>query len=268
MTEPAEAEKRVPYAKYAFWNPYNLTLLVGAGTAAAATGNWVLATIAAGAEALWMLFAPDSKALRRIWFDRRHQAELESARKERRARALAQLTPDAVHRCQTLAGKKLEIDRLCAENPALTADLLRGELQKLEALVDSFVDLQVTSARYEQYLSDAGVDDLERNIRRCQGQLEHGSSFGDSPQKRQLLQKNLDVLLQRREKLQEISSYVGSARTQLDLIENTFQLLADQIVTMRSPQELSSQLDDLMDGVEAIRQTSRETEKLLATVEQ
>jgi hypothetical protein len=57
------------------------------------------------------------------------------------------------------------------------------------------------------------------------------------------------------------------ARGQLDLIENSFQLIADQIVTMQSPQELSGQLDELLNGVEAIRETARDTEALLGSSE-
>ena len=69
--------------------------------------------------------------------------------------------------------------------------------------------------------------------------------------------KNLAVILKRLEKLHDIRNYLGVARGQLDLIENSFQLIADQIVTMQSPAELSGQLDDLLDGVESIRQTAR-----------
>ena len=36
----------------------------------------------------------------------------------------------------------------------------------------------------------------------------------------------------------------------------TQRLISDQIVTMQSPAELSGQLDDLLDGVESIRQTA------------
>jgi hypothetical protein len=78
-----------------------------------------------------------------------------------------------------------------------------------------------------------------------------------------LAQKNLDVLLRRKEKLTEINHYVQKAYGQMELIENTFRLLADQIVTMRSPRELGSQLDDLLDGVEAVKSTARETDVLL-----
>jgi hypothetical protein len=66
------------------------------------------------------------------------------------------------------------------------------------------------------------------------------------------------VILKRMDKLREIQNYLGVARSQLDLIENSFRLIADQIVTMQSPSELSGQLDDLLDGVESIKQTAGE----------
>ena len=82
-----------------------------------------------------------------------------------------------------------------------------------------------------------------------------------------MAKKNYEVILKRTEKLREIHNYLGVARAQLDLIENSFQLIADQIVTMQSPTELSGQLDDLLDGVDSIRQTALDTEKILGTLE-
>jgi hypothetical protein len=40
-------------------------------------------------------------------------------------------------------------------------------------------------------------------------------------------------------------------------------LIGDQIVTMQSPQELTGQLDELLDGVESIKQTAADTERML-----
>jgi len=74
------------------------------------------------------------------------------------------------------------------------------------------------------------------------------------------------LVKKRAEKVDEIRHYVSVARGQLDLISNSFQLIADQIVTMQSPQELSGQLDELLDGVEAIQETTRDTEKILNSV--
>jgi hypothetical protein len=66
--------------------------------------------------------------------------------------------------------------------------------------------------------------------------------------------------------MREIRHYLDVARGQLDLIENSFQLIADNIVTMQSPQELSGQLNELLDGVESIRQTAVETDAMIGTL--
>jgi hypothetical protein len=86
-------------------------------------------------------------------------------------------------------------------------------------------------------------------------------------QQLQIARKNFEIVTKRLERMAEIRRYLEVARGQLDLIENSFQLIADQIVTMQSPKELSGQLDELLDGVEAIRETVRDTEQILDTID-
>ena len=100
---------------------------------------------------------------------------------------------------------------------------------------------------------------LERELRRSEA-----ASQGEAdPQLRRTAKKNLDVLLQRKEKLQELYRYTQGARAQLELVENTFRLIGDQILTMKTPKELGGQLDELMDGVEAVRSVAAEREMLM-----
>src|SRR5581483_722403 len=245
-----EQPKKPPYARYAFRNAYNYAILGGFASAAVLTGNWWLGLAGAGVEALWMLFAPDSKLLRKTWFDKVFAAEQDAAKKAELDAKFKLLPEDEAMRCLALREKQEQINKLAAENPAFTVDLLSGELQKLDDLVRAFVELSVTCSRYTDYLKSVDVDEIERDLRRYQQIAER--SDGD---KRTLAQKNLAVLQKRQEKYAEIRGYLSSARGQLELIENTFRLLADQIVTMRSPTELGGQLDDLLDGVEAVRQT-------------
>jgi hypothetical protein len=256
-------KKKVPYARYAFANPYNYAIMGGFASAALLTGNWWLGLAGAGAEAIWMLFAPDSRLLRKTWFDKvwkDEQTAAEQAELDKKFKAL----PDAdAMRCLALREKQEQIHRLARENPSFTLDLLSGELGKLAALVRSFVDLSVTCSRYQDYLKSVDLDEIERDLRRYQQILERDPDEG----KRDLARKNLAVLERRKEKYGEIRGYLSSARGQLELIENTFRLLADQIVTMRSPTELGGQLDELMDGVEAVRQTTRETDRLMQAME-
>jgi hypothetical protein len=101
---------------------------------------------------------------------------------------------------------------------------------------------------------------LERDRQRWERIAQKGAK-GD--QETEIARKNLAIIMKRLDKMKEIHRYLMVARGQLDLIENSFQLIADQIVTMQSPQELTGQLDELLDGVESIKQTAADTERLL-----
>jgi hypothetical protein len=258
-----DRKERPPYGKYAFSNPYNYALMGGFASAAVLTGNWWLGLAGAGFEALWMLFAPDSKLLQKTWFDKRFKDEKDAARKAELDAKFKTLPEGDAMRCLALREKQEQINRLARENPAFTVELLSGELAKLDNLVMSFLELSVTCSRYQEYLKSVDIDEIERDLRRYQQIVDTAKEA----EKRSLAQKNMLVLTKRKDKYGEIRGYLSTARGQLELIENTFRLLADQIVTMRSPQELTGQLDDLLDGVEAVRQTARETDRLLQAVE-
>lgn len=248
----------IPYYKYAFANIYNLSMLGGVASAAVLTQNWWLGVAGAGAEVLWMLFAPDSKLLRHTWFDKIHRdkkLEAEMAAFQQRFRGLSREHQERVADLQT---KRHQIVALASENTALTNKLLKGEIDKLDTLMNSFVELIVSTERYETHLAGTDFKKLEAEISSLQRSLERAQG----PQ-RDAAQKNLAILMKRREKLGEIMTFVASAKNQLSLIENSFDLLADQIVTMQSPHDLDAQLDELMDGVEAVKSTARETEALL-----
>jgi hypothetical protein len=265
MGDEDDKGKRVPYARYAFANPYNLSLLAGAATVAVATQNWFLGVVTLGAEALWMLFAPGSRLLRKTVWDKKHAAVLTEQESQRLTAIVRSLPADEAVRCVALRSKKEQIDKMCNENPAFTAELLRGELAKLDELVHSFIEMSSACVRYLEYLRTIDLDGIEKDIRRYSHLVDNAPD--DDKERRSLAMKNLGVLQARKAKVAEIRKYLVTVRGQQDLIENTFQLLADQILTMRSPQELSGQLDELMDGVEAVRQTARDTEKILQAIE-
>jgi len=249
----------------AFANPYNLALLGGAIAASVLTLNPIIALAAVGAEGLWLLHGPDSRLLRKILWDPAFEREKNSLELQARATRLNSLPSEDRERCWALLAKQQEIDRLASGNPSFASDLLRGELAKMTRLVDSFIDLAVTCGRYEQYLSTVDVNALDRDRRAYEARA---GSDKTAPQEREIAKKNLAVILKRIDKLREIRNYLGVARSQLDLIENSFRLISDQVVTMQSPAELSGQLDDLLDGVESVKQTTLDTERILNTLQE
>src|SRR6188508_2486186 len=83
-------EKR-PYLKFAFQNPYNLSLFAGALAAAGLTLNPVLALAALGAEAIWLLYAPDSKRLQHLLWDPRFEKIRDALVEQERSARMAGL---------------------------------------------------------------------------------------------------------------------------------------------------------------------------------
>jgi hypothetical protein len=252
-------EKR-PYLKYAFVNPYNLSLFFGTLAASLLTLNPLLGLLAIGGETLWLLHAPDSSRLRHLlWDPRFEKLRAELQRQEREARMQSLGTAER-ERVDALIAHQQQIRQLAATNPSFTGELLRSELMKTDRLVEAFIDMAITCARYEEYLQSVDVDALDDDRARWERTIASGAENGPQTD---IAKKNLAIILRRLEKMKEIRRYLSVARGQLDLIENSFQLIADQIVTMQSPQQLSTQLDELLDGVESIRQTAIDTEQML-----
>ena len=248
------------YMKAAFLNPYNLSLLGGAAAASLLTLNPLPILGAIGLETLWLLWAPDSKRLRHLLWDPRFASLRKTIEAEERRKRIAGLPEHDRERVEGLVSRREEIESLAAQNPTFSGELLRSELVKTDRLVDAFVEMALTCGRYAAYLESVDEQALARDVDRYAAEVRRGDP---EDQRTEISQKNLAIVVKRQERMREIQHYMGVARGQLDLIENTFQLIADQIVTMQSPKELSGQLDELLEGVEAIKQSARDTEAML-----
>jgi hypothetical protein len=255
---------RRPYLRMAFANPYNLSLFVGGIAASVLTAAPVLGLLTVGVEALWLLHAPDSRLLKKLLWDPQFERLRSSAAAAERTARMQPLDRAARARVEALTERQAEIRRLAAQNPSFAGDLLRTELGKTDRLVEAFLDMSLTCQRYETYLENVDTNQLNADRKRY-GLIAKAGAANDP--EAQIAQKNVDVTDKRLAKLAEIKRYLQVARGQLDLIENSFQLLVEQIVTMQSPRELSGQLDELLDGVEAIRETAQDTEKLIGPLD-
>ena len=247
------------YARRLFNNYFNYTFLAGCAIAGVLTRQIWIPLVGAGLETLFMLYAPDLWPVQKALDHMMDAEDAETAKKKRDLVLRALSRADQV-RCQALLTKRAEIARLAGENPSFEGELLRRELAKLDMLVDSFIDLASSSARYREYLDREDVAEVERLSRGYEKEAQSGS-----PATADLAKKNLQIVMTRLERLREIKEFTDRAGGQLDLIENSFGLLADQIVSMRSPDELSGQLDELIDGVDAVRETAREADRLLGS---
>jgi len=245
-----------PYARYAFLNAYNLTLFGGAVAGGLITGHHWVVVLACGLETLWMIFAPDSKILQKVWFEPAF-ARAERAFAEERCRAkVEQLVGNDRARLLHLATQKEAIERLARDNPSLAVDLLKEELAKLDALLEDFVDLGVSAGRTEQHATTFDFGAMRRSWHIHEEQAKR-HPIGDP--RREVAEKNLAVLRQRRQRYDDLTRSIQVVRGQMELIEQTFRLLADEILTMASPNELGGRIDELRVAVDAVRETADES---------
>ena len=68
----------------------------------------------------------------------------------------------------------------------------------------------------------------------------------------------LEVLHQRRKRWEDLGRTIQVTRGQMELIEQTFRLLADEIMSMASPRELGGRIEELRVAVDAVRETADE----------
>ncbi|HVE82328.1 MAG TPA: hypothetical protein VND93_05750 [Myxococcales bacterium] len=254
---PAPPQKP-SYLKAAFVNAYNLTALGSALAASALTGDYFIGVVAAGLEALWLLWGPDLRPFRRA-VDQAHRTETEKAEQARVQKLLELLPPREWDRAKALDQLRRDIRRDMEQNPSFQAVLLTVELDKLSQLYADFVSLATACTRAEAYLAGTDPRDVNRQIE-VQKNLE--KSLKDAAAQ-EIARKNRQVLERRLTTISEIQNFLARARGQMNLIENSVRLLRDQVLTMASPEQLGDQLDDLITGVEAIQESAREHQAIL-----
>ena len=246
-----------PYLRIAALNAYNLALFVAGLVVSWAIGASWLAMCVCAAETVWLLFAPESKLLKRLWFDPVWTAAIKAEDEARIAARATSLTLPDQGRVRQLREQRARIEGIARENPTFGAQMLVRELDKLDGLVSEFVDRGVAVAQRERHLATFDLAGMRRSWDTYLA-LHQGVPAGDP--RREVAARNLDVLKQRFERHEELTRSVQAARGQMDLIESSFRLLADEIVTMGNPSELGERLDELRIAVDAIRDATRDAE--------
>lgn len=258
----ARTRDEPPYGRAAFLNPYNLSLLVGGVVGGLVSGHTWLVVITCAAEALWMIFAPDSRFLRHVWFDRALAAGIAAEKQAVREEKFAKLAGNDRARVLHLCEQKEVIERLAKDNPSLAVDLLGDELGKLDGLVEEFADLGLVASRAEAHASTFDFGAMRRSWEMHERQAK---AYRPGDPRRDIATKNLEVLGQRRKRWDDLTRTIQVTRGQMELIEQTFRLLADEIMSMASPNELGGRIEELRVAVEAVRETAEETGALGAS---
>jgi hypothetical protein len=261
MTEPS-TEKDSPYRR-AFFNQYNGILLGAAALFALATFSWLPLAVGAGLEVLWMTFVPDSSFFRR-WVGMQQSKEGQDRLKRETETILQHLDPGYSQRFLELQRVADEVLALSKENQSLETQLVEDELQKIGQVLFSFLRMARAHQRLAHFLAENPVGEIKADVSESTSELRHEQD----PRVQASLKQALSLAEKRLRQHEQISNSAKALAVQMETLEKALGYLKSHIVAIGSHEELASELDGLVLGVDSVEQLEAETGSALAELHQ
>jgi hypothetical protein len=139
-----------------------------------------------------------------------------------------------------------------------TARMFMKQIEdKLEGLMQAYLRLLHSAYVHRMYLKTTDVDSIKKEMQQIETGLER-----ESPKVQEINRKRIEILKKRIDKYDKIRENCDVVDAQCAAIEDVLQLVRDQSVTMRDPQQITFHLDSLMQDVEQTEETVREVESI------
>ena len=246
------------YVKAALKWQYNWIGLAGAAAFAVVSGTGLPLVLAAGLEMIYVAVVPQSSRFRRLvrsWKyaeeKREHQAKLNEMYRN--------LLPEMRSRYEYLQKVAQAIRANYSQLSATSQIFARQMEEKLQGLLDGYVRLLFAAHTHREYLQTLNPEQVRGEITYLEKTLAQ-----EPPKVREINQRRIEILKKRVGKFEKIAENRQVIDAQCAAIEDVLQLIRDQSVTMRDPQEVSAQLDHLVQDVEQTEQSVREMEEIFA----
>ncbi len=250
-------EFKSSYIKEALKEPVNIggLLLAGLGAVYAMTmgvdPSWVLGG-ALVAEGAYLATVPASTLYRRL-VDQRSRGMLTEVRKKERLDLIKTFDPREREAVEYLSWMKTQIGSNFKKFSGLREE--PPQLRELETTWEAFVDLLDEYRRRKNHLRSINRQAVENQLR----QAERSWQMAEEATKA-LHERNVEILRRRLQTFDDIERSVKRVEAQLQMIENFFGLVNDQVVTMPSPEHISSlDFDTLLNSIEVTKDILSQT---------
>lgn len=255
---PAPQDKDINFVKEAFNIQYNWIALGGAAAFALVTGTAIPIALAGGLELMYLAVVsqhPRFQRLVRSW----KFAEQQKLNEQKLGDMLRSLPPDMQGRYIKLAEVCRSIRGNFAQLSSTSQIFVQQMDQRLEGLLHGYARLLSAAFQQRQYVKTTDPDQIQKEIAALQ---QHMNS--DPPRVQDINKKRVEILSKRLEKYQKITENRQVVDAQCSAVEDVLQLVRDQSVTMRDPQQVSDQLANLVHDVEQTEQTVQQVESIFS----
>lgn len=256
---PGDREE-INFVKEAFNLQYNWIALAGAGLFAVVSGSLLPIILAGGAELMYLAIVPQNSRFQRLVRSWKFGEELQR-RQEQFAEMLNSLLPEAKARYAKLAQVCAYVRGNFSQFSSTSKIFLRQMDSRLDGLLRGYARLLLAASQQQQYLKGTDPNEIKREIAALQRDLNN-----DSPKVQEINKKRIEILTKRVEKYQKICENQEVVDAQCSAVEDVLHLVRDQSVTMRDPQQVSDQLDNLVRDVEQTEQTVQQVEAIFGSM--
>ena len=249
------------YLKEAFKEPINFWGMAGFAVAAAYVQDVTPLVAALATETLYLATVPASTVYRRL-VDRREKQRLLKLREQQREAQIKLFDPREREAVEYLRWMK---NQIYSNYKKFTGTKqIPHNIQSLDQRWEDFVDLLDVYRRRKHHLRSINRQAVQNQLVQAERSVEAAK---DDREKR-IQQANVEILKRRVAAFNDIERSVKLVEGQLQSIENFFGLVNDQVVTLPTPERVSSlDFEQLSDSIAMTKQMLEETSDTFAALD-
>ncbi len=249
------------YLKQALREPVNFWGMVVFGAAAVFVQDLTPLVAALATETLYLATVPASSFYRRL-VDRREKQRLHKLREQQREAQIKAFDPREREAVEYLRWMK---NQIYSNYKKFTgSNQIPHNLESLDQRWEDFVDLLDVYRRRKHHLRSINRQAVQNQLVQAERAVEHSKD----DRERRIQQSNVEILRRRVAAFKDIERSVKLVEGQLQSIENFFGLVNDQVVTLPTPERVSSlDFEQLSDSIAMTKQMLEETSDTFAALD-
>ena len=249
------------YLKEAFKEPINFWGMAGFAVAAAYVQDVTPLVAALATEAVYLATVPASNIYRRL-VDRREKQRLLKVRDQQREAQIKLFDPREREAVEYLRWMK---NQIYSNYKKFTGTKqIPHNIQSLDQRWEDFVDLLDVYRRRKHHLRSINRQAVQNQL----VQAERAVAGAKDDREKRIQQANVEILKRRVAAFNDIERSVKLVEGQLQSIENFFGLVNDQVVTLPTPERVSSlDFEQLSDSIAMTKQMLEETSDTFAALD-
>jgi hypothetical protein len=249
------------YLKEAFKEPINFWGMAGFAVAAAYVQDITPLVAALATETVYLATVPASNIYRRL-VDRREKQRLLKLREQQREAQIKLFDPREREAVEYLRWMKNQI--YSNYKKFTNTKQVPHNIQSLDQRWEDFVDLLDVYRRRKHHLRGINRQSVQNQLT----QAERAVQSAKDDRERRIQQANVEILKRRVAAFNDIERSVKLVEGQLQSIENFFGLVNDQVVTLPTPERVSSlDFEQLSDSIAMTKQMLEETSDTFAALD-